>query len=372
MLCRLLRIIRQDTSPSWQPREVQMVCLVFVANWGLFCYNGRVALLRGGLLPLSREFRMRSGQSAGGREVMNWFLDILRGAVIGLANVIPGVSGGTMMVSMGIYDKLIYSINNIRKKLKKCISILWPYLAGMLAGIILGSVVLNVAFEKYPLPTNTLFIGLIMGSIPMILKQIRGERINAGCVLIFLLFAAFVIVPKAIANATLVGDNVNGGSQILTVDVLHIVLYVALGIMASASMVIPGISGSMMLKILGYYEPIVTQTLGGTFKDAIPSGNWSLVLHNLGVLLPYILGLVIGIFGVAKLIEILLRKWKVYTYCGILGMVAASPVVILMDSSIYAGFSAGICIASIVTLALGIVIALKLGGDPESAKTAES
>ena len=298
---------------------------------------------------------------------MKWFLDVLRGIVIGLANVIPGVSGGTMMVSMGMYDRLIYSINHLLKKFRECFRILLPYLVGMLLGIIAGSVVLNVAFEKYPLPTNTLFIGLIMGSLPVILKQIRGARINAACVLIFLLFAAVVIVPKAIANATLVGDNVNGGSQVLTVDVLHIVLYIALGVMASASMVIPGISGSMMLKIFGYYEPIVTRTLGGTFKDAIPSGNWDLVVHNLGVLLPYLLGLIIGLFGVAKLIAFLLKKWKVYTYCGILGMVAASPVVILMDASLYNGLSVGIVAAAAVTLVIGVAAALKLSGDPETA-----
>ena len=295
---------------------------------------------------------------------MKWLLDVLRGLVIGLANVIPGVSGGTMMVSMGIYDKLIYSINNLFRKFAECIRVILPYLIGLLAGIILGSVVLNVAFENYPLPTNTLFIGLILGSLPIIMKQIRGARINAACVLIFLLFAAVVIVPKAIANGTLVGENVNGGSRALPVDVLHIILYIALGCMASASMVIPGISGSMMLKIFGYYEPIVTQTLGGTFKDAIPSGNWALVGHNLGILLPYVIGLVIGIFGVAKLIEFLLKKWKVYTYCGILGMVAASPAVILMDASVYAGFNAAVCAAAVVTLVLGIVIALKLGDDP--------
>ena len=299
---------------------------------------------------------------------MKWFLDVLRGMVIGLANVIPGVSGGTMMVSMGIYDKLIYSINNLFKKFKECFKILLPYLLGMALAIILGSVALKVAFEKYPLPTNTLFIGLILGSLPIILKQIKGAKINAVHVLIFLIFAALVIVPKVIANNTLVGDNVNGGSQALTLDLGHIIIYFLLGVLASASMVVPGISGSMMLKIFGYYEPIVTQTLGGTFKDAIPSGNWNLVLHNVGVLLPFAVGIVVGIFAVAKLIEFLLKKWKVPTYCGILGMVVASPVVILMDPSIYEGFNWGICVAAVVALIIGVVVALKLGADPEPAK----
>ena len=78
---------------------------------------------------------------------MKWFLDVLRGMVIGLANVIPGVSGGTMMVSMGIYDKLIYSINNLFKKFRECFKVLLPYLVGMGLAIILGSVALKVAFE---------------------------------------------------------------------------------------------------------------------------------------------------------------------------------------------------------------------------------
>ena len=299
---------------------------------------------------------------------MRWLLDVLRGMVIGLANVIPGVSGGTMMVSMGIYDKLIYSINNLFRRFKECFKILLPYLIGMGLAIILGSVALKVAFEKYPLPTNALFIGLILGSLPIIVKQIKGLKLKISHIIIFLLFAALVIIPKIIANNTLVGDNANGESKTLILDAGHIILYFLLGVMASAAMVIPGISGSMLLKIFGYYEPIVTQTLGGTFKDAIPSGNWDLILHNAGVLLPFLIGIIVGIFGVAKLIEFMLQKWKVPTYCGILGMVIASPVVILMDKTIFEGINTAIVIASVVTLAIGVFIAVKLGKDTKSAK----
>ena len=88
----------------------------------------------------------------------------------------------------------------------------------------------------------------------------------------------------------------------------------------------------------------------------------------MGVLLPFAIGIVVGIFGVAKLIEFLLKKWKLYTYCGILGMVVASPVVILMDASIFAGFNWIIGVVSVIVLVLGIFVALKLGGDPEPAK----
>ncbi len=289
---------------------------------------------------------------------MKWFLDVLRGMVIGLANVIPGVSGGTMMVSMGIYDKLIWSINNLFKKFKECFKILLPYLVGMLAAIVLGSFALKAAFRDYPLPANALFIGLILGSLPFILREMKGEKIGWQGIAAFVLLFALVVFLKAIEANNVTAVSLNVGT---------VLLMVLLGAICSAAMVIPGVSGSMILKTLGYYEPIVTDAIPGLVKG-ITSGNWSAALHNLGILLPFAIGIVLGIFGIAKLIAVLMKKWKGRTYCGILGMVAASPVVILMDKTIYAGFNWIICVASVAALAVGVLIAMKLGGDPEPAK----
>ena len=283
--------------------------------------------------------------------MLNWFLDVLRGMVIGLANVIPGVSGGTMMVSMGIYDKLIWSINHLFKKFKECVKILLPYGVGMVVAVLLGAVGLKVAFAKFPLPTNTLFIGLILGSLPFILKEIRGEKIGWQGVLVFVLFFALVVGLKIVE-----AEN----STEIRLSVLEIIKLFLLGAIASATMVIPGVSGSMMLKTLGYYEPIVTGAIPALLKG-LTARDWGMVGHNVGVLLPFGLGIVFGIFAIAKLIEFLMKKWKGRTYCAILGMVAASPVVILMDTSIYAGFNVWILLASIVTLALGGFCAVKLG-----------
>ncbi len=289
---------------------------------------------------------------------MKWFLDVLRGMVIGLANVIPGVSGGTMMVSMGIYDKLIWSINHLFREFKKCVIILLPYAVGMVAAILLGAVGLKAAFASFPLPTNTLFIGLILGSLPFILKEMKGEKIGWQGILVFVLFFALVVGLKIVEK-----EN----STEIRLSVLEVIKLFLLGTIASSTMVIPGVSGSMMLKTLGYYEPIVTGAIPALLKG-VTSGNWSMVGHNIGILLPFGLGIVFGIFAIAKLIEFLMRKWKGRTYCAILGMVVASPVVILMDTSIYAGFNVWICVASIVALGLGVFCALKLGSDPEPAK----
>ena len=289
---------------------------------------------------------------------MKWFLDVLRGMVIGLANVIPGVSGGTMMVSMGIYDKLIYSINNLFKKFKECFKILLPYLVGMVLAIVLGSFALKAAFRDYPLPTNALFIGLILGSLPYIIRETKGEKIGWQGVLAFILLFALVVGLKLAEADNVVKVSLNVGT---------VLVMLLLGAICSAAMVIPGVSGSMILKTLGYYEPVVTEAIPGLVKG-ISSGNWTAVLQNAGILLPFAIGIVAGIFGIAKLIEVLMKKWKGRTYCGILGMVCASPVVILMDTSIYEGFNAVICVVSVVALAIGVLIAMKLGGDPEPTK----
>ena len=310
---------------------------------------------------------------------MKWFLDVLRGMVIGLANVIPGVSGGTMMVSMGIYDKLIWSINNLLKKFKESFKILFPYLVGMVLAIALGAVGLKAAFEKIPLQTSALFIGLILGSIPIILSQMKGTKVDVICVLLFILFAEVVIVPKVIANRGMAVD------QALGTDIGHLLIYFLLGVIAAASMVIPGVSGSMMLMIFGYYKPIVKDTIAATLTEMM-HGNFSNLGHALVILLPFALGIVVGILGVAKLISFLLKKCKGYTYCAILGMVAASPVVILMDkgtweitTTIKNGaekitsteplvLTPVVIITAVIALVVGVIIALKLGKDPEPVK----
>ena len=291
---------------------------------------------------------------------MKHLFDILRGMVIGLANLIPGVSGGTMMVSMGIYDKIIFSINNLFKHFKKAVVTLLPILIGMVIAIVLGSFGLKKAFADFPLPTNTLFIGLILGSIPAILKQMKGEKIGPVGIIVFVLFFAVVVVLKVIE-----GNNTTE----LGTGVLDLIKYFVLGTIASATMVIPGVSGSMILKTLGYYEPIVTGALPNPIT-ALTHGEWSVIGHNALILIPFGLGIVFGIFAIAKLIDVLMRRWKGWTYCAILGMVVASPVVILMDTSIYAGVSPVLIIVSVVTFAAGFIIALKLSGDPEEKSAA--
>lgn len=284
---------------------------------------------------------------------MKYLIEILRGIVIGVANIIPGVSGGTMMVSMGIYDTLIGCINNLFKDLKGCIRILWPYGVGMALGIVGLAKILTYLLEAFPLPTNMAFIGLILGSLPVILARIKGEKKGTAGVVAFI--AAFALV----VGLQILGEG-NGQDVAITLSIGQLVILFFMGVIASATMVIPGVSGSMMLMLLGYYNPIIGSI--SAVIDALLAFDIAGILAGCGVLVPFGVGVVIGIFAIAKLIEILLKRYKGPTYCAILGLVAASPVAILMATN-YAGVTALSWIAGIVTLVLGFFAAYKLGGE---------
>ena len=230
--------------------------------------------------------------------------DILRGVLIGVANIIPGVSGGTMMVSMGIYDTLIHCITHLFKQFKKSVTTLLPYAVGMALAIVGLSFIMEWLFEYYPLPTNTAFIGLILGGLPVILKRLKGKRTGLPGVALFVLFFALIVVLQ------LAGGG--GADTEITLSVMEIVKLFAIGVIASATMVIPGVSGSMILMLLGYYNPVIN-AVSGLFK-ALAAGSWAAVMNGVGILLPFGIGIVVGIFAIAKLIEVLVAKWEGWTY----------------------------------------------------------
>ena len=284
---------------------------------------------------------------------MKIIADILRGMLIGVANIIPGVSGGTMMVSMGVYDTIIGCINSLFKDVKRCIATLWPYVVGMGLGIVLLAKLLTFLLGTYPLQTNLAFIGLIFGGLPAILKQTKGDKKGlAGAIAFALAFALVVILQ-------ILGEG-NGQDAALTLGLGQLVILFFMGVIASATMVIPGVSGSMMLMLLGYYNPIV-----GTISrmiDALISVNVGEMLSCCAVLVPFGLGVVIGIFAIARLIEALFKSFKGQTYCAILGLVAASPVAILMATD-YSLVTPVSWVVGAVMLLAGYAAAYRLGGE---------
>ena len=270
---------------------------------------------------------------------------ILRGVVIGVANIIPGVSGGTMMVSMGIYDTLIDCITHLFSDFKRSVKTLLPYLVGMLIGIFALASLLTYCFTNFPLPTSTLFIGLILGGLTPLLQKIDKRKLNSLAIVIFVVFFALIVV-MALSNPV-------GSEGRITVSPVEMLVLLVMGVIASATMLIPGVSGSMVLMLLGYYRPVLASV--NDFKDGLLGGNLGLAAQQLLILVPFGLGVLLGIYFVAKAIAFLLRRWPTYTYCGVLGLVAASPIAILLRTDM-AGFSVVMLLISIVTFAAGFLL----------------
>lgn len=283
---------------------------------------------------------------------MKFIIQVFKGVLIGLANIIPGVSGGTLMVSMGIYDTIISSITNLFRKFKDSIKTLLPYAVGMAAGIVGLAFLITHFLEKYPFQTNMLFIGLILGGIPMIWSKAKKGGFGFGKVLAFVFFAALIICLQLFGGEG--GRDVN-----LQINAASLALLFFVGVITAATMVIPGVSGSMILMLLGYYNPVLS-SIKNLIK-ALKDFNMDRILYNVEILFPFGIGVIVGIFLVAKLIEILMKKAEAVTYSGILGLIAASPIVILMINGISVAWNFTFIFSSAGMFILGFIGAYLLG-----------
>lgn len=276
---------------------------------------------------------------------------ILKGVVIGVANIIPGVSGGTMAVSMGIYDKIIHAATHLLSEFKKSMKVLIPILIGAALGLVVVARVIQIMFDKAPLQTNLMFVGLIVGGLPAMTKKVKGQSIRLPYIIACVLFFAFVVGLAAMGET-------EGAAADMTFNAINVVKLFGVGIVASATMVIPGVSGSMILMIMGYYNPILKEV--NRFIDNLVSFNVPGLIDGCAVLVPFGIGVVVGIFAIAKLIEIIFTKFPYVAYWAIIGLIIASPFAILMMNSL-GTISVVTVLTGIVALAVGIVVAMKLG-----------
>lgn len=282
---------------------------------------------------------------------MEKIIDIIKGMFIGVANIIPGVSGGTLAVSMGVYTKIIDALNNIRKDFKNSIKTLLPYGIGMILGIGILSFVINFLFENYEMPTVAGFIGLVLGGVPLILGKVKNEKLKYTHIISFVLMLAVIIVPTLIAIETPAIEH-------LEFNLINTLILIVLGTISAGAMVVPGVSGSMILMMLGYYY-LILDTITNSIK-AIFEMNFDGILSGIAILLPFAIGILGGVVIISKIIAKLLKRYPNATYWGILGLIVASPfsMIIKSGSSIDNPITLFICL---ITFGIGFFISNKLG-----------
>lgn len=272
-------------------------------------------------------------------------LTAVKGIFLGMAFVIPGFSGGTMAVILKIYDRLLGAISLKIENLKKNIGFLLALGIGMAVGVFATSFGLSWLFENHPVPTALTLVGIVIGSLPMLWKECTLEKkFSPVNIIPFLCAFALMVVMFILKDAS--------DTNLQTEFSLMLALKLAAGgFIAAVSMIIPGISGSLMLTIMGMYQTTITAV-----KDL-----------NIALILPVGIGAVAGILVGAKVISILLKKFRQGTYSIIIGLIAGSLLIIFPSGFKFDGEG----IAGIILCIIGFIIPILFDNLPSKKENKE-
>lgn len=396
------------------------------------------------------------------KKILEWIFAILKGTLVGLAIVIPGVSGGSMLLTIGVYQDVVSITSRDKAVRSKAIVKLIPYALGIVLGVAGLSFVITWLLANYELYTILTFCGLILGSLPMLIKEIRGQigvkRISPFYLLLSALTVALMIAlpllgsraserferltaadPIALNDRIILSES-GAADETLTVrkdDPAYAVLKVksaqsglsgmradlgdgvmleydalddtywnetpvllqragdavvingmsytayravdtlnngfvsalwaaALGFIAAGTMIVPGISGSMVLLVLGFYNSVMSHLKGAIV--ALVTLDFAALPAHLLVLIPFAIGMVLGLLIVSKAIKWLLDRFPTPTYYAIIGLMLASPFAIFMKSSLISStFLTSLhwytVVIGLVCLAAGFIAALNLSDE---------
>ena len=236
---------------------------------------------------------------------MNGFLNVVKGIFIGAGAIVPGVSSGVLCVIFGIYEKLLDAVLNFFKDIKQNIKFLFPIALGVGIGVLLFSNMLNYLLYEFPIQTKSIFIGLIIGTIPSLIREVNEkEAFKPQNVMYLLIALAIGIITVVLENRMHIITNV---------DNMSIMYLVMCGAIMSVGIVVPGVSSTIILMLLGVYS-VYLQSVANLY---------------LPVLIPLGIGLILGSIIVMKLTKKLLETYYSQTFYSIIGFTIGSIFVLL-------------------------------------------
>ncbi len=255
-----------------------------------------------------------------------------KGFLIGSSMTVPGVSGGTMAILLGVYNQLIASISHFGKAPKKNLLFLLKFCAGAVLGFVALASVIGWLLETFPIPVSLFFLGAIVGGVPALYRQTRASRFSVSSAIYILLGLAIVLgigqLPQGLMPST------------TDLDAVSLLIWLLAGIVVALALVLPGISTSHMLLVLGIYG-----TLTGAIQNVVLWAK-ALIQHwfghggavstvGLGESITFIalLGIstLIGVLLITRPLEWTMNRFPHQTYCMILGFVVGSLADIAVD-----------------------------------------
>lgn len=256
----------------------------------------------------------------------------LKGILVGLGGVAPGLSGSVLLIIFGLYRQTLDALGSLFLSFRKNAAFLLPLVAGMFTGVLLFSKVIDFFLTGYEMPTRFCFLGLILGTIPMVWKEVRKEGFSRGYY--GLILASFL---GGICFFTL---NPNLFPQITDPNLLQCI---ALGVAVAATAIIPGVDPAVFLSTLGFYEMYVR----------------ALAEFSLPILLPMVIGLVLGAAGISAAMTLLFKRWYTGTFSVIFGIFLSMVPNMLNETCVLAWN--GRSFVSLVVMVLGFALSLYLG-----------
>lgn len=286
----------------------------------------------------------------------SWIKAFVLGLFIGLAVIIPGVSGSTVAIMFGLYASLLYAIGNIFKDFKNCVKFLIPIGIGAVIGFAAGFLLVQLLLEKYIFVVICLFVGLMIGASPALLNEIKGESISG---IRILLMVIGVIMPLGIGALSVYLDppaliEVEGASEAFTSFPWYLfLLYVPLGVLISATQLIPGLSATAIMMALGQFKPIM---------DSV---HLDYILANpafIALMLCLVGGFGIGLIIISKAFSKLLAWRRAATFYFVIGLSFGSIASMFLNPDIvqvyfnwgHGGFSVIELIVGIILLGVGL------------------
>ena len=259
-------------------------------------------------------------------------LQFLKGIVVGIGGVSPGLSGSVLLIIFGLYRQTLEYLGTIMKDFKRKIRFLLPLLLGMGVGVLLFSNVIDFCLERFEMPTRFCFLGLILGTLPMVWREVRKEGMRPWHYALILLVAVGGFFLLAVKDSAL--------PQLAELDLLQSVL---LGIAVAATVIVPGAEPAVLLSTLGMYEVYVD----------------SLANLNFQVLLPMALGLAVGAVVISFVMSRLFAKFYTPTFCVIFGIFLAMIPNMLTEECVLRLDGRSVC--SLVLMLLGFGVSFWLG-----------
>ena len=296
-----------------------------------------------------------------GRDELQYLLLALTGLALGAANIVPGISGATLAVIFRVYDRLIESINKLFTDMKRSLLFLVPVGLGMVVGILVVGTVLDGFFERFSLQTSTFIVGLVAGGIPFIHKRAISKEGKKPVFYAVAALAALVIILLAIFAPTPTVEAAGEFSWGFTF------LLFGGGVVAAAALIVPGVSGAMVLMLFGLYHTLMDtiSLITGYLRTPLEFGLLPPILQ---VVIPLGLGIVVGILLASKLIAFLMEKYFSITYFTILGLVFGTIFVVFRDPRTYQSVdtvSAAVIVSGAIAFVVGAGIAALLGEFPQ-------